>query len=159
MKRTVFLFLTYLLHSIVIADEAGSTSQEENIVSVHEHDVHVRMELWFDENPQDISIELRGPLPLLDLVAHTGAGEFQQPNKVVDESHTLTSGGLYYLFVSDAGRNGIDDGFLRISAYFEDDKPITLVESSTSFEYGRVWTFLVPAVPIINDGLLNDGER
>lgn len=155
MKFTFFSFFIFLLPSVAITDEDGSKTQREE-ASIHDYDVNVRLELWLDDNPQDTSLELRGPLPLLDLVAHTRAGDFQQPNSVIDESHSLASGGLYYLFVSDAGRNGIDDGFLRISAYFNDDKPISLIESSTNFEYGRVWTFIVPALPMINDGLSSD---
>jgi hypothetical protein len=148
------LFL--LAHGGIVSAQEASTPPEEGVAPKGEHGtapegehgVNVRMEIFLDENPHEFAYEIRGPLPNLDVVAYSAFGEYDQPHSEVDVTHYLNPGETFYLMVSDAGNNGIDEGFLRVSAYFDPDNAITLIEGRTDFGFGKVWTFTVPHIPL-----------
>lgn len=148
--------LTLLLPFAAISSEAAAKPIIDEEAPDDEDHVGVRIELLLDSNPQDTAYELRGPLPELHVIAHTIFGDLTVANTILDETHFLIPGNMYYFLVTDKANDGIDDGFLRISGYHEDEKPIALLESHTDFKHGRSWTFSVPDMPLVDRDDMGD---
>ena len=150
MRLALTSILTLLLPFAAMSSEAVTEPIFDEEAPDDAYHAGVRVEFFLDSNPQDTAYEIRGPLPEVHVIAHASFGTLTEANTTHDETHFLLPGNMYYFLLMDRSNNGIEDGFLRITGYHEDEKPIALLESHTDFKHGRSWTFSVPDIPLVD---------
>jgi hypothetical protein len=113
--------------------------------------------LLLDDKPSETAWELRGPLPGVSVVANAGYNFYEGMEKnQMEDSFFLLMGETYYFLLSDAGNDGIEDGYLHLSTNFGSGE-ITLVEDRTDFGGAKMYMFTVPFPPLSTHG--HEGEE
>lgn len=112
--------------------------------------VSCRVEIDFDDKPDDVAWELRGPLPGIQLIAQKQYDDYDpetHAHQSTIEKFDCEEGKSYYFLITDYDHDGIAGGAYKVFAELPTGDILLEEGKGESIGSGKAFNFVVPVVP------------